>query len=139
MSEFNLCLQPSRLAQRLLWLALPLPLLVLLANPVPVATWLILAPLLLLYYLTWLKGLRRQPNQLATLSVEGDLHWFTPIKDTGRVKQGGLVSQYILRLNWYSDNQQQGQQQWIFYDQCQPEQFRALARLINQTNWLGNR
>jgi hypothetical protein len=135
-SEFNLCLQPSRLAQRLLWLALPLPMLVLLANPVPIVTWLIVGPLILLYYFIWLRAVqRRQVSQQAALSVEGNLHWFAPINDRGRVKQGGLVSQYALRLNWYSDNQQQVLQQWIYYDQCLPNDYRALARVISQANW----
>ncbi|CAM3766458.1 protein YgfX [Rheinheimera salexigens] len=129
-------MQSSTLAQCLLWLVLPSPLLVLMANPVPTSGWLIIIPLLLGYYLTWLALIqRRQNKQLATITADGQLHWFAPINDTGQVKVGGLVSQYVLRLDWYSDNQQRLLQQWIFFDQCQPTDFRAIARVISQTNW----
>lgn len=112
-----------------------MPLLVLLANPVKGYDWLIIAPVLLVYYLAWLQLKPLPKMQLATLSADGDLHWFAPLNDTGRIKAGGLVCLYALRVNWYSDNQQRVLRRWIFSDQCQVHEFRALARLINQTNW----
>ncbi|WNO61585.1 protein YgfX [Rheinheimera sp. MMS21-TC3] len=115
-----------------------MPLILLLANPVAISGWWVVAPLLLGYYVVWLschQSLNSQVKQLATLNSDGDISWFAPKNATGRLKQGGLVSQYVLRINWYSDQQQALLQQWVFADQCQPEQFSALARQINQSNW----
>lgn len=139
MSEYNICLIPSTLARKLLWLVLPLPLVLLLANPEAINYWLVVAPVLVGYYFVWLsyhQGLNAQGKQLATLNSDGEICWFAPKNATGRLKQGGLVSQYVLRINWYSDKQQALLQQWVFADQCQPEAFSALARQITQTNWL---
>ena len=88
------------------------------------------------FYWHWYSALQRyQPALLLSLNDSGELYWSGNALPAGRLCQGGLVSQWLLRLSWQSSDGSQQFNKWIFADQCSGGQYRALARALNQRNW----
>ena len=139
MSAFNIQLKPSRSYLALMCGLAALPLVLLAVTPLSAAALCLLAVLCAGFYALWYDSVR-QSRRLNTLTLDGELlHWFTPATQKSvqqyRLLPGGLVSQVALRLCRQSVSDNQPSQFWVFADQCPPEQYRALARAINQLNW----
>lgn len=135
MSAFNIRLKPSVYAQIGMALLALMPPLVLAFSPLQ-GYWLyLLALLAFIYYWQWYSHFARlRQQQMLTLTNDGLLHWFGSYNSSGRLTAGGLVAQYAVKLCWRDQSGKQ-HQRWILVDQCDEPQYRALARLINQSSW----
>lgn len=147
MSAFNISLRPSRCYLALLLGLASLPLLLMAVTPLSVPALCLLALLCALFYYLWYDSLR-QSRRSTMLTLDGEiLHCFTQATQQSaqqtehksvqqyRLMPGGLVSQVALRLSRQSLSDNKQSQFWLFADQCAPEQYRALARAVNQLNW----
>lgn len=112
-----------------------MPPLVLAVSPLSGAWLFLLAALAFIYYWLWYNSLAQlRQSTLLTLTDDGQLHWFGHYRHSGQLTGGGLVAQYVIRLRWRDSTGKCGQC-WVFADQCNEAQYRALARVVNQSNW----
>jgi hypothetical protein len=138
-SASNYTLQPSRYVRTGMLLLALMPSLVLAFTPLSVGWLLLLLPALLLYYWQWyLNWSELNQRVMLTLNSDGALHWFGDAPARGQLANGGLVSQFAIKLRWHRQSDRLDCQRWIFADQCSAQQFSALARAINQHNWGAN-
>nr|WP_306660303.1 protein YgfX [Rheinheimera maricola] len=96
-------------------------------------------PLLLFYWRWYALYYQQQQHLMLTLSDTGELYWFGAALPSGQLQRVGLVSQYLLRLRWYSAPDQRCYDKWVWADQCTDDAFRTLARVLNQRNWPSER
>ena len=109
------------------------PLLIMALTPAPLPVLVLLLLLCLWFYSSWYR-LYIASHAAAQFSLsELQLHWRAPCYGQTPLCHGGLVSQQALRLHWLANGKLQ--QRWVFADQCTADEFRALARAINQRNW----
>ena len=136
MSAFNVVLTPSRYARLGLLLLALLPVLVLATHPLEGGWRYALLMLSFGYYWQCYSQFSQlEQSTIFTLTAQGRLQSANASLPSGQLIAGGLVSQYVLKLCWRCDDGDVVHQRWIFADQCTDTEYRALARLVNQTHW----
>lgn len=136
MSAYNIRLLPGKISQRLLLVLAVLPAAVVATTGMTLPQALLAALPLLLFYWQWYALFQQQKQCfMLTLSDTGELHWFGASLPAGQLRRSGLVSQHLLRLCWDSGADKRQYYKWIWADQCTDEEFRTLARVLNQRNW----
>lgn len=136
MSAYNIVIRPSRYAKAALILLAFMPALVLAFSPLTEFWLYIVAVASFTYYWQWFAQFQRLTvTATLALNLDGGLQWFGKIAGSGNLSAGGLICPYALKLCWLDNLHHRLHQRWVFVDQCSDEQFRALARAINQCNW----
>lgn len=136
MSAYNIVIRPSSYAKTALILLAFTPALVLAFSPLT-GFWLyILAVVSFSYYWQWFAQFQRLTvTATLALNLDGSVQWFGKVAGSGNLSAGGLICPYALKLCWRDNLHNRLHQRWVFADQCSDQQFRALARAINQCNW----
>ena len=136
MSASDFCLKPGKTRGYLLLALASLPAAVVSTTALTLEQLAMAALPLVWFYWYWYRVWQHHKQPLLfSLSDNGELHWTATALPSGRLYRGGLVSQWVLKLNWRSSAGNQQFEKWIFPDQCSAEQYRALARALNQHNW----
>ncbi|MCH8536299.1 MAG: hypothetical protein LAT66_00890 [Alkalimonas sp.] len=138
MFESSLALHPSRWRRYLLLLPLLLALsLALLLPSSGLWLWCYLLLLAVFAGLWWQQWSVQHRPQSLLIGEQGELRWLPGDTPAGQLQADSLVLEWAIRLHWRtapSRSFPKGEllQRWIFADQCNDDDFRALARSIRQ-------
>ncbi|WP_337880963.1 protein YgfX [Rheinheimera sp.] len=134
---YNLKIQPSRWRRWWCRGQLLAVLLLFAVHPVYGWWWLLLWPALFFCFYQLLQQWRQPvPAEQCWLTEHGQIRWADDALAAGQIQSHSLISQYGVLLRW-QDSQQQQHQLWLYRDNFNEADFRALCRVCQTVQWQG--